>query len=451
MEVFKEWFAVRMNHSDDETWPGRLSYDPNDGIYLNAINFAEWELGGEGNPYFEGETITGYLDYQTPTTLVRPFIQNFNPGSIGRDFALTRARYRVVANGILKKLHLETLGDRCFEGFNCELPSFHAWIAPQLVQSSYSAVGSLPLPNIVIGEPSKIELSLSSATAEVVKYTSAGEDAPIRQHTVLSLVLSEPADYEAVMRLVSAIEIMFSFLIGARLETSVLNLPTTRYNEDAYKITAECWIVPAWKRAAAAPHPQHRLFTEGVSPVDTQALLDRCLSNPVELISIMNVVLCVESNDGRIDDSFGELLGALEAFDKKQFGSGADPNINHIRKQLKELVEKHGTEEQKAVCVQIGDSFRNEYSLRKRLKRLYDMWKADGFKGDPDLGRIVDIRNLKPHGRGHRLSPDVVGEIIVFMPFLCALARYHILKVLGFSAYDIGQGFRRMSRYQDFV
>jgi len=80
------------------------------------------------------------------------------------------------------------------------------------------------------------------------------------------------------------------------------------------------------------------------------------------------------------------------------------------------------------------------------------MWRADGFRGDLDLARLVQIRNLKPHGRGREVSPDVFREIIRLTPLLCALARYHVLKVLGFDRSAIAAGFARLPhRYGMFV
>ena len=97
---FEDWFALRLGDQDDRIWPSRLIYDPIDGIYLDAINFTEWKFGSEGDSAFEAETLTGYLGYQTPATLIDPFVKEFNPGSIGFNFPRARSRYVVVANGI---------------------------------------------------------------------------------------------------------------------------------------------------------------------------------------------------------------------------------------------------------------------------------------------------------------------------------------------------------------
>lgn len=336
--------------------------------------------------------------------------------------------------------------------------SFHAWIEPQNVKTGYVEDAGLFSPTMNIGKPLKRQLLLEhGAQAEITVFTSVKEEGgnfPVKQHTVLSIIPPQPFEYETAMDIASAVEIMFSFLIGARLDTAVLHLPTTRtyrWNEKDYPVTAECWIVPAGKRTHP-PHPKRRMLKESNSPISTEHLLNICLSNQEHLISMMNLVLALESNYGNIVDRFEEVLGCLEEFDKRQFGSGRDPKISRVRRQLKKLVEKYGNDEERTVCAQIGTAYRNEFSLRQRLQRLFDKWTADGFKGQPNLKRMVDIRNLKPHGRGQGLSPDVVREIVDFLPFLSALARYHILRTLGFDPAAIAAGFSRLSRrYHAFL
>jgi len=375
LERFEDWFAVRVGHQGDEFWPSRIVYDPRDGISLSAINFARPDLW-YSNPTFEGETITGYLDYQRPATVIKPFIQSANPGSIGADTQLGRARYRVVASGLLKNLHLETLSDRCFTGLRVELPSFHAWVAPQRVRRDYGHRGTPPSMNVEIDEPSRREFSLAGGIgAEILVYASAIDDhgnLPVTQHTLLSLKFPEVVAYESVMAVASALDIMFGFLVGMRLETAVHYLPTVRtrrWNNADNNVTAESWIVPAWKRARNPPLRHERMFTEANSPVGPPQLLEACLSSQNDLAYLMDIVLAAEMQDLRADDCFVELLGCLEDFDKRRFGSGSDPKVRLALRTIRRLVEQHGGEEEKAVCARIGAGFRNEFSLRQRLDR----------------------------------------------------------------------------------
>lgn len=119
---------------------------------------------------------------------------------------------------------------------------------------------------------------------------------------------------------------------------------------------------------------------------------------------------------------------------------------------FRRLIQCYGDEEEKAVCERIGASFRNEFSLKQRLERLVGMWSAGGFRGNPDLRRLVEIRNLKPHGRGREISPALFREITAFLPFLSGLARYHGLGLMGFDREAIAAGFARVPHlYGGFV
>jgi hypothetical protein len=75
---FEEWFAIRANHDDSQTWPGRLRFDPSSGFRLSAIDFASGALGQEVQS-FRADTITGYLDYGDPHQARRALQQSYHP------------------------------------------------------------------------------------------------------------------------------------------------------------------------------------------------------------------------------------------------------------------------------------------------------------------------------------------------------------------------------------
>ncbi len=425
MEHFEEWFAVRIEHKDDELWPARLSYDPEKGIYLNTINFAS-PADLYGNSSFRAETITGFIDYQTPATLIRPFIQECSPGKIGVNAQLIRARFRVVAEGVLKNLHLESLTERCFTGIYVEMPSFHAWVAPKLLHKTPEKGEGAVTLNVNVAGPVSREFALSGgARAEILVGVSTpfnGDVLTLTQYTALEISLPHAVDYLTIMAIESALEFTFSFLIGTRLKTPVFYFHTTQtrcWNNIDETVTVESWIVPAWKSASEVPDRYTRMFTEKTTPVGPKPLLEFCLSRENDpIIYLMNMVLAAEMRDMRVPDSFLELLGCLEDFDLTHFEKGA----------------------------------RKKVILKYRIERLTEMWSSDGFRGRPDIQRVVDLRNLKPHGRGREISAQVAQEMGVLVRFFCALARFHILKFLGFDRGSIAMGFINTAhRYGMFV
>jgi hypothetical protein len=458
MERFEEWFAVRIGHKDDEYWPSRLVYDPLSGITLDTINYAKPDVHYH-HPTFEADTITGYIDYQQPATVISSFVQEYNPGSWTVGWPM-RARFKVRAHGILKNIHLEDLAEKCFVRLHAQIPSFHAWIAPGLLKANFTHRNNLPSTiQVEIDEASVRQFCLRDGVeVDIVTYAAAEkktDNLPITQNTGLSLKFKEPIDYSRITRIQSNLDVMFNFLIGVRLETAVHRLDAIVDGERAGTkdtVLAEAWFVPAWKREAVAPSRHSRMLVEANSTVGPDRLLEICLGPNSNLIYLMGVVLSIEMQDVRIDDGFIELLGCLEDFDEEQYGSGTDPNLRLAARRIRRLVRKNGTNEDNATCDLIWAGFRNKFSLAQRLNRLVSKWNSDGFRGAPNISRIVQIRNIKPHGRGRELSIEIYAEIVEFCRLLCAIARYHVLSVLGFSPDEIGRGFARVPfRYGPFV
>ncbi|TQM93952.1 hypothetical protein [Roseinatronobacter monicus] len=84
LEGFEEWFAIRNQHSDDDIWPGKLKFSEDTGIMLEAIRHLDSGNHSDA-PCCDKGTITGYLDYQRPTTIIDPWVQSQGGGSIGVD------------------------------------------------------------------------------------------------------------------------------------------------------------------------------------------------------------------------------------------------------------------------------------------------------------------------------------------------------------------------------
>ena len=114
LEHFEEWFAIRVDHQDEEFCSSRIIYDPRDGISLDAIDFGKdrWLVGHR----LPGNTITGYFDYRRPATVINPWVRSTPGGEYSVNSKVMRARCNIVAAGVLKNIHLQDISERCFTG-----------------------------------------------------------------------------------------------------------------------------------------------------------------------------------------------------------------------------------------------------------------------------------------------------------------------------------------------
>ncbi|MFG1416965.1 hypothetical protein V5F38_04000 [Xanthobacter sp. V0B-10] len=462
LESFEEWFAVRPNHSDEaDHLPGRLTFDLDEGIYLDTIRFSG---SSENQEAFlvSGQTLTGWLDYQRPATLIQPWLQRTGGLNISMDTPAMRESQRFVANALLKNVFLEDISAPIFTGLVVEHPAFHAWVNPRLVNRDWSRPEDVGLPSLSVDVQPPQQRIFTLADGTQAKVTSAtrvprGEATTLEEYTILELHFPQPVDFDAITRVTWRVSALFEFLIGARVQAPTYHLPTTHkrmWNGEERKVVAEFWYLPISRknRRDALPAAHHRLTFEERSPVPLETLLNHLSGGSDELIFLADLIQSVEDYDLSPTQGYSELIGCLEAFDDRTFGSGADENFKRDMKGLEDLVDKHGSSTDIDLFRRISGTASNRFSLLKRLERLHQMWHEDGFRGSPDLKRIRDLRNVVPHGRGLEVSSQVAQEMMTYLRDLTALGRYHVLKVLGFTGDQIGAAFAwHAHRYGMFV
>ncbi|WP_142082265.1 HEPN domain-containing protein [Roseinatronobacter monicus] len=149
---------------------------------------------------------------------------------------------------------------------------------------------------------------------------------------------------------------------------------------------------------------------------------------------------------------FSELVGCIEDFDIKVNGSGSSSDVRVARKKLRAILKNHGDNSDIYTLDELIRSQPNRLTLAERLSRLQQAWLDSGFQGNIDINRIKKIRNDVAHGRGVELSADDYQEIVWLNYNLCAIARFHVFRTLGFPAEVIGAAFRRLgSRYGQYA
>jgi len=279
---FEEWFAIRNRHDDDDIWAGNLNFSEN-GIVLEAVHLPE-----SGNHYDAPDcdkgTITGYLDYQRPTTILEPWVQSQGSGSIGVDTPLIRAKSRIIASAVLKNVHLEDLNEKCFTTIYMDLPAFSSWYAPQLVKTDYehSKENSPPKVSVKISRPMRENFALTDRTNVIINSfvgTSDDEDTTkVTLRTLLTFEFSDAVDYATVQTWIWRVNTMFSFLLGHQMAQNPYRLKTNhtrQWNGQDEHITAELFFRPVFNSK-----------THHVKWYDALFLRRDCKLSPEELLNI---------------------------------------------------------------------------------------------------------------------------------------------------------------------
>lgn len=426
-EDFEEWFAVRDRHDDEKICPAKLTFSQENGITLKSIQFAEF---GEiySAPNCDGETLTGYLDYQCPTTLIKPWVQSRGGGNLGINTPIMRSKSRIFASAILKNIHLEDLNEKCFTALYMDMPAFSAWYAPELVKSGYQdiKVNKPSKLQINVDEPIREEFSLKDKTTALVSSFAEARDEEnttiITQRTLLTFEFPEALDYSAIQKRLMRVNTIFSFFLGHQMAQNPSKLKTThtkKWNDRNENLVAEFIFQTDQNRKTRFVRWHDALFLRQDCALTLENTLNLTIELPDDIFYLMNIILHIENSKKLSAGDFSQLLGCIENYDINENGSmpssRAEPNHRSAR-----------------------------ITLAERLNCLQRDWADSGFREHLEIQEIVSIRNDISHGRGINLSSEIYQKMVWFNYDLCAIARFHIFRTLGIQAEEIGAAFRRM-------
>lgn len=452
LENFDEWFAIRPNHADTGRHiEGRLKFNVDSGVSLDAISFG---LGvNDWNTVITGGTMTGWIDYQRPATLVEPWTQSFSGLNLGVNTPTVRDRRRYVASAILKNVFLTDINEAIFEGIIFQHPALHAWINPRLIEQEDVTQAAEEKRWLNIGVSRKIERNFSLADGTKVSLVSSNrvsgqQDVSIDTQTQLTLSFAKPVSFVEIPKFIWRLSTIFEFLVAKRFEApgyKIITTQTREWNSEHEKITAEYIYCPTKRKKICYDLPpiSERMTTENTSSVPIESILSYAIGLNDELIYLANAVQSARDFDLDLATGFTTIVACLEDFDRREHGSGRSLEFNNDIANLKKVVSKYGTKRTKSFFRQVKGKIPNSYSLTQRLERLHESWKQDGFRGEPNLKHIRDIRNMIAHGRGFELSSSIFSDMVFQVDHLTALGRYHVMRKLGFSAEDIKLSFKR--------
>lgn len=415
---FEEWFAIRDGHDDDNIWPGRLSFSPENGVVLEAVRFSS-----DGDfyqaPDCDTGTITGYLDYQRPTTIINPWVQSQGGGSFGVNTPFILSKVQIIGSAILKNIHLTDVNEECFIGLTMDLPSFNSWYDPEIVSadSKFSRKKGYVEFKVVVDKPEHKKFSLAeNIDAEVyvcANKKTEGAVTSLIQQTYLCLKFPEPVDLNSVLEKVWRFNTLFSFFLGHAMAQNPCRLSTTftrKWNNEAHPLVSELFFRPIFDSKTEHVERHDALFTRQNCKIDVDQLLNCAVEKSRPLFYLMNMVLFMEHSKKFSPNDFSGFIGCIEDFHETLFGSGSS----------------------------------KKRTLRDRLEKMQEDWSDSGFRGAPELKKIVDLRNDISHGRTVSLQGNDYQDLIYLCSYLCALSRFHIFRMLGLSDEDIGKAFRRV-------
>ncbi|MEP3476319.1 MAG: hypothetical protein ABJN57_08890 [Hyphomicrobiales bacterium] len=410
----KHWFFAKLDDFDTSNWSGRLRIKKNGAVRLSLL-IGSNDFKTLHTLFEKRQILNGYLEHQGPVCLLQPFFMSFGINT-----------YKIHAQCLLEGVHLTRADEACFTGFSLESEALHAILNPKVIKVHYETSANKLTPQKIDFLPNQHTAFATKNGTEVSVYSGASMswrayDVPkIKSGSLLEIKFSEPLNCNDAKNYVEKVHFFFCFLAGKQLEVGRHEFFTNKRKENnggVEFITAKSIYKSSLRDCPLRMGNQKSFINLTETKVSLEQIFEQISADEDHALSyLMDMILQSERNKGELSDRFTELVGLLENFHKMNFGP------------------------------------KDGMSLFQRLEQLADDWKQDGFHAYPDLRKIKEFRNFKPHGRGVDFSHDDMQHIAHVLPFLSALTRYHILKKLGFDRKEIAQSFMTFARlYGRFI
>lgn len=156
-----------------------------------------------------------------------------------------------------------------------------------------------------------------------------------------------------------------------------------------------------------------------------------------------------------LQHQFLSLIQAIEAYHRRKFEGKylSDDDYEPIYEKLKEFISKLAIEPSFKEALNSKLNYGNEYSLRKRLKDLFEKYKevVNNFIKDKDIfiNKVVDTRNYLTHYDKNLKEKAVDGEQLYYVTQqLKIVIMICLLSELGFNFKEIKNLLARNRRYK---
>ncbi len=156
-----------------------------------------------------------------------------------------------------------------------------------------------------------------------------------------------------------------------------------------------------------------------------------------------------------LQHQFLSLIQAIEAYHRRKFEGKylSDGDYEPIYEEFKKLINKLNIESSFKEALKSKLKYGNEYSLRKRLKDLFEKYKevVDDLIKDKDvfINKVVDTRNYLTHYDKNLRKKTVDGELLYYVTQqLKIVVEICLLSELGFNCEEIKNLLARNRRYK---
>mmetsp|Transcript_259 Transcript_259/g.429 ORF Transcript_259/g.429 Transcript_259/m.429 type:complete len:471 (-) Transcript_259:245-1657(-) len=359
---------------DREPWTGQIVIPdhPSARATFEILRHSEGPFEDSIRVFENTEALVALLDYQRKATIIGPFVNRIDRGSIGVEYPVTRTRLEGSFQSLLVGLDITDLDEKLLKGVTIESTSFRLWYAPNFGptikhdNSDYEVKFSKTAPEIFhvkgLGE---VTCSCNN------KYDDSAGSKTFSPQVLMNLVFEEEKSVREVISLIWALDSLFGFLIGYRLRppnVTVWTRETYTLSNDGkeYSYSAKLMMFNTkWNDEKVPDWFDIQCWRNDRSP-NTQELISTFLSDRDSFMKRIHAINEASFFSKTLDRSFAAIAPALEEYLKGKFTEPDEKAYENLSASFFQYIED---------C---QDETIKEFS-RKHIQEVSD-GKKPGFK-----------------------------------------------------------------------
>jgi len=442
----------------EKTLHGTLSYGPDSGAVLTLMGSFETE--GKATKYHEYDIING--DAGGGITLFRCSTIEF-PMIIWNESTVSTKCY---ASYVFKGHIFKKTSDIKFRYARINFSHLESWISYPMITSTFKKgifdLTTSKFQPIIAKIDDNLQISLNLFTLPSSELKKDGMEIRIKERAYVDFETRTDIDFETCLEISSIFQQFLTVAVNRPVWMQEFTIEISDDGESDKPVSIFFKAPQILSEKNKYVHPSEMAFSLKNISDRYESVLKNWFEKRQFLGQIFNLYFALQYSEKMyIEHRFLNLVSYLESYHRRQFdGQYLSPeNYTDFKRLLIEsipIIADNNFGEFKTKFIRSLE-YGNEFSLRTRLKIIYDDSRSIISKYIPNRGqfidKVVDTRNFRTHF-DKTLEKSAISSVNDYYEYnlkLKMLVEICIFKELGFGLDEIDTFFSRNREYQHLI
>ncbi|MCP1203734.1 hypothetical protein [Acetobacter oryzoeni] len=451
------WISVPEAGDNHNGWTGRI-WPEGEGIRrwrFEAIRAVKSHGIYDQGVFGSVRPVSVALDYQQPSTLIRPIVSSVDPGKIGSLHPEMRTKIAGTFQGLLTGCAIDDEHEAMFSGLGFESSAFRSWYGNPRIKDVVDDKYQLKSVEVAPNEEKTFEVP-DFGTVEAFKGTSfhnGPNSSKLIPQSVFRLKFTALRSLDESIDVCLGLELVFGFLAGFRPKLPIfcLWLPTDgtsmRRSQDP-----KLDLGGVHFRDEEPPHPLNRIHGCGWDEVGLEEVISAYLKAPRDLVNRIHAVQLGRWFATNLNDKFSAVMPTFEEYLQSRFKNEEEENFLHSQRIFFDYIDASADPEIAQFSkkhIQVKSS--KAPSLVTLLNRAINTLRDSGFRFDETLPRRIAKRRATMFHSAPIMNDDDVQAFYEETRAVTFMLMLFTLKDFGVSLERLSKAYQPLATFDDFL